>query len=125
VPGGGNGDLTFATGWTQFRGIAYSGTTDDLEPGAVAPIDEVNPAVAVYLDAGAARGALDQLHSSLTACASLHDSAYDFASDTPDPSTLRLNSPGWSHQYRVKSSVGDVGRLGHLGRLSRAPPRTR
>ncbi len=73
--------------------------TDDLEPGGVALIDEVNQAVAVYPDTGATRGALDQLHSSLTACTSLHDGAYDFALDTPDPSTLRLNSPGWSHQF--------------------------
>lgn len=55
----GNSDLTFATCWTQFRGIAYRGTTDDLEPGEVAPIDEVNQAIAVYPDAGAAHGALD------------------------------------------------------------------
>ena len=98
-------DLTFAPGWNQFRAVAYSGTTDDPEPGGVAPIDEVSQAVAVYPNADAARGVLDRLESILTECASLHDSAYNFALDKPDPSTLRLGSPGWTHEYRVKSSV--------------------
>ncbi|MFW3113444.1 sensor domain-containing protein [Mycobacterium haemophilum] len=101
----GNSVFTFAGGWTQFRGVSYSGTTDDLEPGGMAPIDQVSQAVAVYPNDGAARVALDQLATSLTQCAALHDSAYDFALERPDPATLRLSSVGWSHQYHVKSSV--------------------
>ncbi len=101
----GNSDLTFATGFKQFRAVVYSGTTDDLRPGGVAPVNTVSQAVAVYPDADAARGALDRLESTLTQCASLHDSAYDFALGKPDPTTLKLGSAGWSHQYRVKSAA--------------------
>lgn len=101
----GNSVLTFASGWTQFHGVSYSGTTDDLEPGGMAPIDEVSQAVAVYPNDSAARTALDQLATSLSECAALHDGAYDFALDRPDPATLRLSSQGWSHRYHVKSSV--------------------
>ncbi|WP_197501181.1 sensor domain-containing protein [Mycobacterium sp. 852002-51057_SCH5723018] len=109
----GSSEVTFAAGWKQFRGVAYSGTTDDLEPGGVSPMNQVSHAVAVYRDAGAARGALDRLESTLNDCASLHDSAYDFSLDKPDPSTLRLRSAGWSHVYHVKSAMlVSVGVLG-------------
>ena len=109
----GSSDLTFTAGWKEYRAVAYSGTTDDLRPGGIAPINEVSHAVAVYPDAGAARVALTQLESRLTQCASLHDSAYDFALTKPDSSTLRLGSAGWSHLYRVKSAVlVSVGVLG-------------
>ncbi|ORW97754.1 hypothetical protein AWB92_02950 [Mycobacterium sp. IEC1808] len=109
----GSSDLTFASGWKQFRAVAYSGTTDDLEPGGIAPLNQVSHAVAVYGDPGAARGALDRLESTLKDCAALHDSAYDFALERPDASTLKLTSAGWSHVYRVKSSVlVSVGVLG-------------
>jgi hypothetical protein len=38
---------------------------------------------------------------------------YDFALNKPDTSTLKLSSAGWSHVYRVKSSVlVSVGVLG-------------
>src|SRR5262249_24451839 len=93
----GSSDLTFSAGWKEFRAVAYAGTTDDLQPGWIAPINKVSHAVAVYADAGAARGALDRLESTLNECASLHDSAFDFALDKPDPSTLRLTSAGGSH----------------------------
>lgn len=109
----GSSDLTFAEGWKQFRGVAYAGSTDDLQPGGIAPINQVSHAVAVYADPGAARAALDRLESTLKECASLHDTAYDFTLDRPDPSTLKLSSAGWSHVYRVKSSVlVSVGVLG-------------
>jgi hypothetical protein len=109
----GSSEVTFAAGWKRFRGVAYSGTTDDLEPGGVSPMNQVSHAAAVYRDAGAARGALDRLESTLNDCASLHDSAYDFALDKPDASTLRLRSAGWSHVYQVKSAVlVSVGVLG-------------
>jgi hypothetical protein len=52
----------------------------------VAPIDEVSQPTS-------------------TNCVSLRDSAYNFALGKPDPSTLRLGSTGWSHEYRVKPSV--------------------
>ncbi|BBX95225.1 hypothetical protein AWC15_13520 [Mycobacterium lacus] len=109
----GNSELTFASGWTQYREVGYSGVTDDLEPGGSAMIDEVSQAVVIYPDGGKASGALHGLDSQLTACADLHDSAFDFTLERPDSTTLRLNSQGWSHQYRVKSSVlMSVGVLG-------------
>lgn len=101
----GNSDLTFGSGWTQFRGVAHSGATDSLVPGGATPFTEVSQAVAVYPDAGTARAALARLTSSLTECASWHDEIYDFAVHRPDDSTLQLRSAGWSHVYRVKSSV--------------------
>lgn len=109
----GTSDLTFANGWSEFRSAGYSGVTDELKPGGPAMIDSVSQAVAIYPDAGAARNALDQLESSLTGCAALHDPNYKFTVDRPDSSTLRITDRGWSHLYRVKSkvlmSVGVVG----------------
>jgi hypothetical protein len=80
---------------------------------STAPVNQVSHAVAVYPDAGAAHAALDRLESTLNQCASLHNSDYDFALNKPDTSTLKLSSAGWSHLYRVKSSVlVSVGVLG-------------
>ena len=109
----GTTDLTFAGGWKEYRSVAYSGSTDDLRPGGIAPINEVTNAVAIYPDASAARGALDQLHATLDQCAVLHHSAYDFSLNRPDSATLKLDSEGWVHLYTVKSSVlVSVGVLG-------------
>ncbi|WP_084187837.1 sensor domain-containing protein [Mycobacterium paraffinicum] len=106
-------DLTFAGGWKEYRSVAYAGSTDDLRPGGIAPINEVTNAVVVYPDTGVARGALNQLHATLDQCASLHHTAYDFALNKPDCQTLKLNSDGWIHLYTVKSSVlVSVGVLG-------------
>jgi len=104
----GSSERTFSGGWKQFRTVTYSGTTDDLRP-----INEVSHAVAVYPDARIARAAMARLESTLHDCASLHDNAFDFALNKPDPSTVKLGSTGWSHLYRVKSSVlVSVGVLG-------------
>lgn len=109
----GTTDLTFAGGWKEYRSVAYSGTTDDLRPGGIAPINEVTNAVVIYPDSTAARGALNQLHATLDQCVSLHHSAYDFALNKPDSLTLKLDSAGWIHLYTVKSSVlVSVGVLG-------------
>ena len=101
----GTSDLTFASGWTEFRSAGYSGVTDDIDPGGLALVDSVSQAVAIYPDAHAARSALDQLESSLNACVALHDPKYDFTLDKPVPSSLRITDNGWSHQYRAKNSV--------------------
>jgi PknH-like extracellular domain len=109
----GSSSLTFTAGWKEFRAVAYSGTTDDLQPGGIAPINQVSHAVAVYSDARAAHAALDRLELTLNECASLHNSDYDFSLNKPDTSTLKLSSAGWSHVYQVKSSVlVSVGVLG-------------
>jgi hypothetical protein len=109
----GSSNLTFTAGWKEFRAVAYSGTTDDLEPGGIAPLNQVSHAVAVYPDARAAHAALDRLESTLNECASLHNSDYDFSLTEPDATTLKLSSAGWSHVYRVKGSVlVSVGVLG-------------
>ncbi|OBG95149.1 hypothetical protein A9X03_25840 [Mycobacterium sp. E1715] len=109
----GTTDLTFAGGWKEYRSVAYAGSTDDLRPGGIAPINEVTNAVVVYPDANVARGALNQLHTTLDQCASLHHTAYDFTLNKPDSLTLKLNSDGWIHLYTVKSSVlVSVGVLG-------------
>ncbi|MGZ4564207.1 MAG: sensor domain-containing protein [Mycobacterium sp.] len=109
----GTTDLTFAGGWKEYRSAAYSGSTDDLRPGGIAPINEVTNAVAIYPNATAARGALNQLHATLDQCASLHHTAYDFTLNKPDSATLKLDSEGWIHLYTMKSSVlVSVGVLG-------------
>ncbi len=109
----GTTDLTFAGGWKEYRSVAYSGSTDDLRPGGIAPINEVTNAVVIYPDATAARGALNQLHSTLDQCVSLHHTAYDFTLNQPDTATLRLDSDGWVHLYTVRKSVlVSVGVLG-------------
>lgn len=109
----GTSDLTFATGWTEFRSAGYSGVTDDIDPGGLALVDSISQAVAIYPDAHAARVALDQLEGSLNACIALHNPKYDFKLDKPDPTSLRITDNGWSHQYRIKKSVlMSVGVLG-------------
>jgi hypothetical protein len=109
----GTSDLTFASGWSEFRSAGYSGVTDDIEPGGIALVDSVSQAVAIYPDTHAARNALDQLESSLTACVALHDANYGFRLDKPDSSTLRITDNGWSHLYRAKNTVlVSVGVLG-------------
>ncbi|OBH35747.1 hypothetical protein A5692_11475 [Mycobacterium sp. E342] len=109
----GSTDLTFAGGWKEYRSVAYSGSTDDLRPGGIAPINEITNTVAVYPDATAARGALNQLNATLDQCVSLHHTAYDFVLNKPDTQTLKLGSDGWIHLYTVKSSVlVSVGVLG-------------
>ncbi|GFG63751.1 sensor domain-containing protein [Mycobacterium kubicae] len=101
----GTSDLTFASGWTEFRSAGYSGVTDDIDPGGNALVDSVSQAVAIYPDALAARNALNQLESSLTACTALHDPKYDFTLDKSDPTTLKIIDQGWSHLYKAKNSV--------------------
>jgi PknH-like extracellular domain len=101
----GTTDLTFAGGWKEYRSVAYTGTTDDLRPGGIAPINEVTNAVAIYPNATAARDALNQLHTTLDQCAALHHTAYDFTLNKPDSATLKLASDGWIHLYTAKSSV--------------------
>lgn len=109
----GTTDLTFAGGWKEYRSVGYSGSTDDLRPGGIAPINEVTNAVVIYPDAAAAQAALNRLHSTLDQCVSLHHTAYDFALNNPDTETLRLDSDGWVHLYTVRSSVlVSVGVLG-------------
>lgn len=101
----GASDLTFATGWTEFRSAGYHGITDDLKPGGPAMIQSVSQAVAIYPEANMARGALHQLEGTLQACADLHDPKYDFKLDRPDSSTLKITAEAWCHLYREKSSV--------------------
>ncbi|QLL06858.1 sensor domain-containing protein [Mycobacterium vicinigordonae] len=98
-------DVTFGTGWSEFRSAGYHGITDDLKPGGPAMIQTVSQAVAVYPDSNAARGVLNQLEESLRACADLHDPHYQFTLDRPDSATVRLNANAWSHVYREKDSV--------------------
>jgi hypothetical protein len=109
----GHNDLTFGTGWSEFRSAGYHGVTDDIEPGGNAMINGVTQAVARYPNSDAAIGAFHALESALQACVALHDTNFDFNLDKPDPTTLRITAQEWSHLYRTKSgvmvSVGVVG----------------
>ncbi|WP_081287606.1 sensor domain-containing protein [Mycobacterium asiaticum] len=98
-------DVTFGTGWSEFRSAGYHGITDDLKPGGPAMIQTVSQAVALYPNSSTARGVLRQLDSSLQDCVDLHDPNFDFTLDRPDSSTVRINARAWSHIYRVKSGV--------------------
>ncbi len=98
-------DVTFGTGWSEFRSAGYHGITDDLKPGGPAMIQTVSQAIAVYPNSSTARGVLHQLDTSLQACAALGDPRYDFTLDRPDSSTLRINAHAWSHVYREKAGV--------------------
>jgi hypothetical protein len=53
--GRGHTDLTFGTGWTEFRSAGYNGVTDDIQPGGVALVNSVAQAVARYPDSSRAR----------------------------------------------------------------------
>lgn len=98
-------DVTFGTGWTEFRSAGYHGITDDLKPGGPAMIQTVSQAVAVYPDSATARGVLHQLESSLQDCVALHDPRFDFTLDRPDTATVRISANAWSHVYHEKSAV--------------------
>ena len=98
-------DVTFGSGWSEFRSAGYHGITDDLKPGPPAMIQTVSQAVAIYPDSSTARGVLHQLETSLQACADLHDPRYQFTLDRPDSATVRINANAWSHLYREKASV--------------------
>jgi hypothetical protein len=109
----GHNDLTFGSGWTEFRSAGYNGVTDDIEPGGDSMINEVTQAVARYPSPEKAQAAFHQLDSSLQACLALHNADYVFTLDKPDASTLRITDRQWCHLYRIKSavmvSVGVVG----------------
>lgn len=98
-------DVTFGNGWSEFRSAGYHGITDDLKPGGPAMIQTVSQAVAVYPDSSTARGVLNQLESSLQACAALGHPNYAFTLDRPDAATVRISATAWSHVYREKSAV--------------------
>lgn len=101
----GHSDVTFGSGWTEFRSAGYNGVTDDIEPGGVSLVNSVTQAVARYPDSSAARGAFHQLELTLQACADLKDPTYTFKLDKADPTTLRISAQDWSHLYREKSGV--------------------
>jgi PknH-like extracellular domain len=109
----GHSDLTFGTGWQEFRSAGYNGVTDDTIPGGNSLVNEVTQAVARYPNSNTARGALDRLETTLRACADLHDPNFEFTLEKTDPSTLRITGHEWSHLYREKGgvmvSVGVVG----------------
>ncbi|HEY0227432.1 MAG TPA: sensor domain-containing protein [Mycobacterium sp.] len=109
----GHNELTFGSGWTEFRSAGYNGVTDDIDPGGNSMINGVTQAVARYPSHDKAQAAFHQLESSLQACVALHNADYEFTLDKPDPSTLRITDSQWCHLYRVKSavmvSVGVVG----------------
>ncbi|MDP7739327.1 sensor domain-containing protein [Mycobacterium paragordonae] len=86
----------------------------NLRPAPFTPaLGRDRQAVAMYPDTHAARQALNQLESSLTACVALHNPNYNFTLDHPDSSTLKITAPGWSHLYRWKNTVlMSVGVLG-------------
>ncbi|KAA1248470.1 sensor domain-containing protein [Mycobacterium simiae] len=110
----GTSDLTFGSGWTEFRSAGYHGITDDLKPGGPALIQTVSQAIAFYPDPSTSRGVLHQLETALQACAALHDPNYEFDLTHPDSSTLKISTnDGWCHLYREKSSfLISVGVLG-------------
>lgn len=110
----GSSDRTFGTDWSEFRSAAgYHGVTDDLRPGGPVMVETVSQAIALYPDPSTARGVFHRLESSLAECAGLHDPYFDFILDRPDASTVRIGAAGWSHVYRLKSSVFiSVGVLG-------------
>lgn len=109
----GSSDRTFGTDWSEFRSAGYHGVTDDLRPGGPVMVETVSQAIALYPDPSTARGVFHRLESSLAECAGLHDPYFDFILDRPDASTVRIGAAGWSHVYRLKSSVFiSVGVLG-------------
>ncbi len=109
----GSSDRTFGTDWSEFRSAGYHGVTDDLRPGGPVMVETVSQAIALYPDPSTARGVFHRLESSLAECAGLHDPYFDFILGRPDASTVRIGAAGWSHVYRLKSSVFiSVGVLG-------------
>jgi PknH-like extracellular domain len=109
----GHNDLTFGSGWSEFRSAGYHGVTDNIEPLGNSMVNGVTQAVARYPNADKAQAAFRQLETSLQACVALHNPEYDFTLDKPDPATLRITDHQWCHLYRVKAavmvSVGAVG----------------
>ena len=101
----GYNDLTFGSGWSDFRSAGYKGITDDIQAGGNSMVNEVTQAVARYPNSDKTQAVFRQLESSLQACVALHNPNYVFTLDKPDPLTLRITDLQWCHLYRVKSAV--------------------
>jgi hypothetical protein len=97
-------DLSFGTGWTQYRSEAYAASTSP-GPGQASVMADILQAVAVYKDAGAARAEFDRVDGLLKACAALHDPSYDYAANKPDDATLDGSAGSVAFSYRVKATV--------------------
>ncbi len=97
-------DLSFGTGWTQYRSEAYAASTSS-GPGQASVMADILQAVAVYRDADAARAEFDRVDALLKACAALQDASYDYAVTRPDIATLDGSTGSAAFSYRVKASV--------------------
>ena len=72
----GHSDLTFGTGWQEFRSAGYNGVTDDTLPGGNSLVNGVTQAVARYPNSNTAQEAFRKLETTLQACVDLHDPNY-------------------------------------------------
>lgn len=97
-------DLSFATGWMQYRAEAYAGATSP-GPGQANVMADILQSVAVYQDAGAARAQFDRVESLLKACAALGDPSFDYGVYKPDDATLYGSADSAPFGYRVKATV--------------------
>jgi hypothetical protein len=97
-------DVSFGTGWTQFRSEAYA-TSTNPGSGQARGMADILQAAAVYKDADSARAEFDRVAASLTACAALHDARHGFAVDKTDTSTLAGGTRTVAFSYRVKSTA--------------------
>lgn len=97
-------DLSFGTGWTQYRSDAYAASTSP-GPGRASMMADILQAVAVYPDVDSARAQFDRVDGSLKACAALQDASYDYAVKKPDDTTLAGSTTGSAFSYRVKATA--------------------
>lgn len=97
-------DLSFGTGWTQYRAEAYAASMSP-GPGQANVMADILQSVAVYPDAGAARAQFDRVDSLLKACAALGDPDYDYGVTRPDGATLHGSAGSVPFGYLVKATV--------------------
>ena len=97
-------DLSFGTGWMQYRSEAYAASTSP-GPGQASMMADILQAVAVYKETDAARAQFDRVDASLRACAALRDANYDYAVNKPDGTTLDGRAGSAAFSYRVNATV--------------------
>jgi hypothetical protein len=95
--------VVFGTDWSQFRSVTYSA---DIPHPLLPGIASLAQSVAIYPDAGAARGAFERIVAAAPACSDMNaDYYYHRTLQHPDPNTLILNGDMVTDGYRLSDTA--------------------
>ncbi|WP_083166287.1 sensor domain-containing protein [Mycobacterium aquaticum] len=94
--------VVFGTDWSQFRSVTYSA---DIPHPLLPGIASLVQSIAIYPDAGAARGAFERIVAAAPACSDMNADYYHRTPQHPDPNTLILNGDMVTDGYRVADTA--------------------